>query len=82
MSEVEVLLFASYRELVGEDRVSISIESTMTVDALIAQLRSRGGAWGRLPEHLTVAVNQRYVRGDHRLGAFDQVALIPPVAGG
>jgi molybdopterin converting factor small subunit len=36
----------------------------------------------RLPPEPLVAVNERYARRDHVLVAGDEVAIIPPVAGG
>lgn len=53
-----------------------------TVSDLVAMLRSRGGAYGTLPADPAVAVNREYVPGDARLSSGDEVAFIPPVAGG
>jgi molybdopterin converting factor small subunit len=38
--------------------------------------------WEDLPEEPTVAVNREYSRPDRELHAGDELALIPPVAGG
>lgn len=79
---VDVLLFAIYRELVGEERVPIEVPAGACVADLMVALRSRGGSWSRLPGHVAVAVNRRYASGEQPLADGDEVALIPPVAGG
>ena len=47
---------------------------------LVASLRAIPGL--ELPEHPVVAVNQEYAELDRPLESGDEVALIPPVAGG
>ena len=81
--DVTVLLFATHREMVGgaADTV-VSVPERATVDALLAELRARGGGWARLPRRAAIAVNRRYADGDTVLAEGDEVALIPPVAGG
>jgi molybdopterin converting factor small subunit len=44
--------------------------------------RIQAGAAGRLPPKPMVAVNQSYARGSDVLRPGDEVAIIPPVAGG
>ena len=81
--DIRVLLFAAHRELVGGARDTlVSLPESATVDALLAELRARGGGWAQLPRRSAVAVNRRYARGDTILAEGDEVALIPPVAGG
>lgn len=79
---VELLLFASYRERIGESRVEVVLDPPATVASLIEQLRARGAPWTGLPEQPAVAVNQRYAPTHAALSDGDEVALIPPVAGG
>ena len=81
--DVTVLLFAAHRDLAGgaSDTV-VSLPEGSTVDALMAELRARGGGWAQLPRRAAVAVNRRYARGDTELAEGDEIALIPPVAGG
>ncbi|MCY4573105.1 MAG: MoaD/ThiS family protein [Gemmatimonadetes bacterium] len=81
--DVTVLLFAAHRELAGgrADTV-VTLPERSTVDALLAALRARGGGWASLPLRAAVAVNRSYANGDTVLVEGDEVALIPPVAGG
>ncbi len=80
---VTVLLFAAHRELAGgaADTV-VTLPERSTVDTLLAALRGRGGGWANLPRRAAVAVNRRYASGETLLAEGDEVALIPPVAGG
>ena len=81
--DITVLLFAAHRELAGgrADTV-VTLPERATVDVLLAELRARGGEWASLPSRAAVAVNRRYANGDTVLDEGDEVALIPPVAGG
>ena len=78
---VTVLLFASYAEALRTSRVSLELASGATVDDVVATLRLFPGA-DRLPPSPVVAVNERYASADHVLAPGDEVAVIPPVAGG
>ena len=78
---VDVLLFASYAEALGTNALSLDLRPGARVRDLLAEVRLRPGA-GRLPERVLVAVNQQYARPDHELAAGDEIALIPPTAGG
>lgn len=78
---VKCHFFAVYRDLVGRDELDLELPKGVTVDDLLSRVRSlEGGA--DLPPRLTVAVNLEYVGGGHRLQDGDEVAFIPPVAGG
>ena len=80
--ELDVLFFASYRELVGTPRLRLELPTDATVEDLVSRVRARPGGFGRLPEHPAVAVNQTVARGSHVLHSGDEVAFLPPVAGG
>lgn len=77
--KLNVLLFASWAEALGAS-VRLELPAGARVHDLLAALTALTG--GRpLPRPL-VAVNQRYAKPDTELRATDEVALIPPVAGG
>ena len=81
MMTVAVLLFASYADVLGGDRIMLDLPAGASVHDLLDRVRSLPGA-ERLPPTPLVAVNQRYATAQHRLTPGDEVALIPPVAGG
>jgi molybdopterin converting factor small subunit len=77
---VTVLLFASYADALGP-AVELELGDEPRVADVVTGLSSLPG--GRaLPPRPLVAVNQSYATYDHLLRAGDEVAVIPPVAGG
>jgi molybdopterin converting factor small subunit len=79
---VRTLLFASYRDLVGADEVSVRLPPGASAADLVVALRASGGGWNRLPPAPAVAVNLEYAPLSTILRDGDEVALIPPVSGG
>jgi molybdopterin converting factor subunit 1 len=78
---VAVLLFASYADVLGGDRITLDLPAGSSVRDLLDHVRGLPGA-ERLPPMPVVAVNQQYATPHQRLTPGDEVALIPPVAGG
>ena len=78
---VTVLLFASYADALGAHSVAVDVPPSATVADVLAAVRLRPGA-GSLPAKPLVAVNQRYATAATVVASGDEVALIPPVAGG
>lgn len=79
---IQVLLFASYREMAGASRLEVEVPAGSTVAAVVATLRERGGGLASLPADPPVAVNRTWAPSDTPLEDGDEVALLPPVAGG
>jgi molybdopterin converting factor subunit 1 len=78
---VTVLLFASYADALGRSALELALPAGATVADVMAGLASFPGA-DRLPPAPLVAVNERYATREQVLRPGDEVALIPPVAGG
>ena len=81
MSLVTVQLFASYADLVGTSSIEVRIRAGDNVADLLRNLRSLPAA-SMLPACPRVAVNQAFASDSTLLESSDEVALIPPVAGG
>jgi molybdopterin converting factor subunit 1 len=79
---VRTLFFAAYRDLLGVSQMDVDVADGSTVSQLVAQLRGKGGRFASLPPQPAVAVNRTYSLHDARLSSGDEVAFIPPVAGG
>lgn len=77
---VTVLLFASYADALGRPRIDVSLTPGSTVADMVARVRD--GHAERLPARPLVAVNQEYAPYDRVIEPGDEIALIPPVAGG
>jgi molybdopterin converting factor subunit 1 len=78
---VTVLLFASYADALGAGSLAIDVRRDATVADVLGHVLELPGA-ERLPSEPLVAVNARYARRDQILAQGDEVAIIPPVAGG
>jgi molybdopterin converting factor subunit 1 len=79
--EVPVRLFGRHRELVGEPVVRVALVSGGTVGDLRRLLEEDPRLAGAL-EGAAVALNRRYETDESPVSSGDEVAIIPPVAGG
>jgi molybdopterin converting factor subunit 1 len=79
---IRVLFFASFRELLGSGELYVQLREPATVSGLLRALRERGGAFDSLPEDPVVAVNREFASLATPLEEGDEVAFVPPVAGG
>lgn len=78
---VTALLFASYADALGYDSIELALQPGATIADAVASLRSLPGG-SALPSSPLVAVNLAYADAARVLEHGDEVAVIPPVAGG
>lgn len=78
---IRVLLFASYADTLGFDSVELSLEQPATVGNALERLRALPGG-ERLPARPLCALNLTHVRADAALSGGDELAVLPPLAGG
>lgn len=82
--KVEVMLFASFKEIAGEELVEVSLpeNSVLTVGLLKEALAVQFPALaGRLASGM-FAVNETVARDEDEFSVDDRVAAMPPVSGG
>ncbi|MHB1223872.1 MAG: molybdopterin converting factor subunit 1 [Gemmatimonadaceae bacterium] len=79
---VSVLLFASLAEAIGRDRLSIDIDFPITAARLRDHVLATTAASAALRGAIRVAVNECFVEDSSLVREGDEVALLPPVAGG
>lgn len=80
---VRVRLFAILRERAGSESIEVELDEGATVADALAEISARGplaGLLDRMP--VQMAVNRTYASPETRLGAGDELALIPPISGG
>lgn len=77
---LSVLCFASWGDALGSV-VSVELPENATVACLLDVLADRVPSGTTLPEPM-IALNRRYADCSTILRAGDEVAVIPPVAGG
>ena len=81
MSTVTVQLFASYAESFGGPTIEVTLQPGSTVGDLVKTIRSLPGS-SVLPDSPRVAVNRKFATPQQLISSIDEIALIPPVAGG
>jgi molybdopterin converting factor small subunit len=79
---VRCRLFARYAEVVGRDEVTIELPPGAVVSDALAALRRTVRGADRLPTTPLVAINLRHVLPGTPLQDGDELALLPPLAGG
>lgn len=79
---VRSLFFATYRDLAGADELLVELPGSATVEDLVRELRASRAGLAALPAAPAVAVNLEYAPLSTPLRDGDEVAFIPPVAGG
>ncbi len=76
-----VLLFASYADAFGGREIELPVPTPCVVNDLVEALRDLPGG-SRLPARPLVAVNREWVELSASVREGDEIAVIPPVAGG
>lgn len=80
---ITVQFFATFRDVVGADRLEVDLDEVTSVAELITQLEQQYPKFGgNLKKVALVAVNEKYVERRQILQAHDVVAFFPPVSGG
>lgn len=80
--KIRALYFAVFREQIGRDEEVVELAAGARVRDAIAALAARHAAIDKLRGRFRVAVNQEFSDDDRALADGDELALIPPVAGG
>ncbi|MFY3739695.1 MAG: molybdopterin converting factor subunit 1 [Candidatus Nitrosomirales archaeon] len=80
LASVKVKLFASSRELVGENEVRISLADKTTVGNLRKKIVEMYPALSKIT--FVVAVNHKVSDDSAVINSSDEVAVLPPVSGG
>jgi molybdopterin converting factor small subunit len=79
---VTMRFFAQYAELLGIQRLDVELPEGATVADAISALRREVPAAGQLPERPLAARNLTHVLSTQGLSDGDELALLPPLAGG
>lgn len=79
---IRLLHFASFREAVGRDEESREVAEGTRVRELWTALGAEVPLFRRFATAPPAAVNREYVAPDTVLREGDEVAFLPPVAGG
>lgn len=78
---VRVLLFAGYAETLGREVLEVVVPRGATVAAVLARVRALPGG-EQLPPRPLCALNLAHVGPEATVVSGDEVAILPPLAGG
>ena len=79
---VRCRLLARYAEIAGQEEVTLELPRPSTVLDAVRFLRARIPNGSLLPERPLVAVNLEHALATAQLNDGDELALLPPIAGG
>lgn len=82
MATVHVRFFARYAELAGRETADVRVPAVATVEDVLRQVRETIPGAVALPQRPLTAVNLRQVNLHAAVRDGDEVALLPPLAGG
>jgi molybdopterin converting factor subunit 1 len=79
---VRLLFFAVLRDIAGADHRDLSLPDGTTASDVWQTLRSTYSKLADYVQPPLIAINESYASGDAVLRDGDELAFIPPVAGG
>jgi molybdopterin converting factor subunit 1 len=79
---IRLLYFASFRDSLGKDEEVMELPAGTSIASLWEELRKRSSWLRRFSSMPAVAVNCEYVAPARILAEDDEVAFLPPIAGG
>jgi len=79
---VKMLAFAGARDILGAGEIALALGAPCTAAELLAEVCRRYPALEPYRRSLRIAVNGVYASAGDPVTYGDEVALIPPVAGG
>lgn len=80
--QITIRCYGPAREIAGAETMSLQLSDAATVADALARLAERGERLAGLLRQCAIAVGDEIVPRSHPLAAGDEVALLPPVAGG
>lgn len=82
MDTIHVRFFARYAELTGNETVAVTVAAGATVADVLARVRDTIPGATALPPRPLAALNLRQVPLHTAVRDGDELALLPPLAGG
>jgi molybdopterin converting factor subunit 1 len=80
--KIEVTLFATLKERIGERKIVVEIAEPVNVLKLLSEFINQYPQIKNSSSNLLVSVNQEFASKDQIIALGDEVALFPPVSGG
>lgn len=80
--ELEIRLFATLKDIAGQDRIQITVPDIVTVQGMLDVLALVNPPLSEAARSSIVAVNKSYASAETTIQPGDEVAIFPPVSGG
>lgn len=80
--KITILCFAGVREALGTRQLTVQLPNNALAGSVLRTLSEQYPALRPLAAYVRIAVNNAYASAETPLHEGDEVALIPPVAGG
>ncbi|MDE0959955.1 MAG: MoaD/ThiS family protein [Planctomycetota bacterium] len=80
--QIEVLLFASLKDLAQSDRITVDLAADSSVSDLVDAISDQHPILAERLPITRVAVDDKFCSPEDLIPAGAEVALIPPVSGG
>lgn len=80
--DVQCRLFGRYAELTGCGQLTLVLAKGATVTDALSAVRAEVPQAALLPERPLTAINRKHVQPDAVLNDGDELAVLPPLAGG
>lgn len=80
--KLEILFFASLKEIIGHSKLSIDTDEPVTVKDLLNTLIIQFPKLQTFSKTMIVSVNQEFADHSKVLTGHDEIAIFPPVSGG
>lgn len=75
-------MFASLREIVGNERLELEAQENLSIAELWSRLQGSYPELAKYRDSVQFAINRDFVAGETRVKENDEVAFLPPVSGG
>ena len=79
---IHILFFARYAEFVGREEAMLAVPLPATVGDVVRRVRDEIPGGKGIPERPLAALNLTHVKLDAPVQDGDEVAFLPPLAGG
>lgn len=81
-NKIDLRLYASVKDLLGKDRITVVWTDDMTVGDLRKRLNESFPILSVVNAQFTISVNRRAVNDRKSIQMTDELAVLPPISGG
>ncbi len=80
--KIKVKLFGSMRRIVGQDELDMEFTKGIKIDEIIERLLADYPELEKPIKYTIISLNHVYAHGEEVIQNGDELALLPPIAGG